>query len=372
MPWLHMFIHSDGNIYPCCKLAGDETMKLGNVEEDLRQVWNNEKFKQLRLNFKNQNYPSCCYHHCFRNTNPLHVYIDKKHTDNKQHYYDTTGIDGSYEYNLKIYNLNESNLCNHKCLYCSGENSFLLDKNKTVKIAYKNVDKLKKDFLDVIDSLEHIIFAAGESAMQENYIFILRELEKRNLNPKIEFVTNLSKYKFENTNIFSLLNNFNNCFVNASIDSYGDKQEYIRVNSKWETVESNRRELLKYPNIKFVVHSVITNLNAFSLPDFHYNWYNKGFLNKSNLRYITLTAPEQYHLSVMPNHTKDMIIEKYKYYKMFLEDEDDKTVNRAKPIKKVNQILKEINRDPVYDVDLFLKQSLDKSPSFYKIFPEFK
>ena len=96
MPWLHMFIHSDGNIYPCCKLAGDETMKLGNVEEDLKAVWNGEKFKQLRLDFKNQNYPSCCYHHCFRNTNPLHVYIDKKHTDNKQHYYDTTGIDGSY------------------------------------------------------------------------------------------------------------------------------------------------------------------------------------------------------------------------------------------------------------------------------------
>jgi radical SAM protein with 4Fe4S-binding SPASM domain len=372
MPWLHMFIHSDGNIYPCCKLAGDETMKLGNVEEDLKAVWNGEKFKQLRLDFKNQNYPSCCYHHCFRNTNPLHVYIDKKHTDNKQHYYDTTGIDGSYEYNLKIYNLNESNLCNHKCLYCSGENSFLLDKNKTIKIAYKDVDKLKKDFLDVIDSLEHIIFAAGESAMQENYIFILRELAKRNLNPKIEFVTNLSKYKFEDTNIFSLLNNFSNCFVNASIDSYGDKQEYIRVNSKWETVEANRRELLKYPNIKFVVHSVITNLNAFSLPDFHYNWYNKGFLSKSNLRYITLTAPEQYHLSVMPNHTKDKIMEKYKYYKMFLHDENDETVNKAKPIKKVNQILKEINRLPVYDVDLFLKQSLDRSSSFYKIFPEFK
>jgi radical SAM protein with 4Fe4S-binding SPASM domain len=369
---LHMFLHSDGKIYPCCKLAGDEPMTLGSVEDDFKSVWNSDKFKKLRLDFKNQNYPTACYHHCFKNSNPLHVFIDEKHKKNKQNYYDNTLDDGSFEYNMKIYNLNESNLCNHKCLYCCGEYSFLLEKNKTVKIAYKNVDKLKKDFLEIADNVEHIIFAAGESAMQENYIFILKTLIEKNLNPKIEFVTNLSKFKFKDCNIFELLNNFSNCFVNASIDSYENKQEYIRVLSKWDTVERNREELLKYKNIKFVCHSVITNLNAYSLPNFHYDWYEKGFLSKNNLRYITLTAPKQYHLSVMPEHTKKLIYEKYKYYKIFLEDETDESINKAKPIKKVDQILKEIKREPVYDVDLFIKQSLESNKEFYKIFPEFK
>jgi len=371
MPWLHMFIHSDGNIYPCCKLAGAKNMVLGNVEQNLKDVWNGEKYREMRKNFKNQDYPLECHQSCFKNTNPLHVFIGQEHKNNKDNFYLNTSPDGSYEYKMKIYNLNESNLCNHKCLYCCGDNSFLLDKNKLIKVAYKNTEKLKQDFLDTADTLDHIIFAAGESTMQENYIFILKELLKRNLTPKIEFVTNFSKHTYNHTNIFELLNNFSNVYVNASIDSFNKRQEYIRVNSKWDTVEANRRELFKYPNIKFVVHSVVTNLNAYALPIFHYDWYRKGYLEKHNLRYITLTTPEQYHLSVMPDKTKQLIYDRYKYYEMFLEDEISTEVNKARPIKKVRQILREIQRAPVYSPKIFIENSVKTNSEFFNIFPEF-
>ena len=49
MPWIHLFANPDGTVLPCC--VGDWQQSMGNVQNTkLEDVFNNEKFKQMRKN----------------------------------------------------------------------------------------------------------------------------------------------------------------------------------------------------------------------------------------------------------------------------------------------------------------------------------
>ena len=49
MPWIHLYANPDGNVLPCC--VGDWQKPMGNVQnKKLEDVFNNEKFKQMRKN----------------------------------------------------------------------------------------------------------------------------------------------------------------------------------------------------------------------------------------------------------------------------------------------------------------------------------
>jgi len=61
------------------------------------------------------------------------------------------------------------------------------------------------------------------------------------------------------------------------------EQNLLDTELIWKDIEVNRQKLFEYPNIKFVAQSVISNLNLWSLPDFHYDWFSKGFLGKHNV-----------------------------------------------------------------------------------------
>lgn len=370
LPWLHQFINTDGKVYPCCKLAGVEKFVLGDVnQQSLREIWADLPMKNMRKDFKEQNYPKECYMQCFNNSNPLNVFISNTYKQNKQNIYNATHADGTYPFDLKILNLNESNVCNHKCLYCNKDYSYLLDENKKIQKAYNTPDDLIKDIDSVIEGVEHIIFASGESVLQPGYYYILKKIKEKNLKIKLDFVTNFSKTSYLNYNIFEILNDHENVTLFASIDTYGKRQEYIRKNSSWDVLEDNRLKLNNYKNIKFAVHSVVSNLNIYTLPDFHMDWYNKGYLTKDNLRYLILTSPKQFHVSVMPEKLKSAVKDKYQSYMEFLKTCTDTTINQATPYNKIQAILKEMQKNEVYNLKAFQDEYYKED--FLQIFEEF-
>jgi predicted transcriptional regulator len=99
------------------------------------------------------------------------------------------------------------------------------------------------------------------------------------------------------------------------------------------------------------------------------DWYNKGYLNKDNLRYLILTSPKQFHVSVMPEKLKSVIKEKYEIYTEFLETCTDTTINQATPCNKIQAILKEMQKNEVYNLKTFQDEYYKEN--FLNIFEEF-
>ena len=52
MPWVHTHVWPSGNAFPCC--MSDSTVEYGNLNDNtLYEIWNNEKYRQLRQNMLN-------------------------------------------------------------------------------------------------------------------------------------------------------------------------------------------------------------------------------------------------------------------------------------------------------------------------------
>jgi radical SAM protein with 4Fe4S-binding SPASM domain len=377
-PWTHMYYHSDKNVYPCCKLAGVEKFKLGNSSDTVESLWNSKVLKQLRKDIINKTEPPECHYHCFNNINPLHLYLPEEYRAKQEEYFLQTAEDGHHNNssNFVIWNINESNICNFKCVYCCSEFSNQFDKTSPIRKSFDNVDSMLQLFEQNIPTIEKLFLSSGESHMQAGYYKMLELLIKNNkTNIEINVHTNMSGYKFGKKNFFELLNNFSNVTVFGSLDSYGERAEYIRNGTCWKTIENTRKVLQQYKNIHFVIQAVITNLNLWSLPDFHQQWYEKGLVGKEDIRYFCLTSPEYLHISVLENSMKQKIEKKYIKYLDFLKDITSTKYNTMTPYDKVSQILDCMKKEPVVspsflNFNLF-KKDLQNKLKFRNVFPEF-
>ena len=380
LPWSHMFYHSDGKVYPCCKLVDNEKFTLGESRDSVEKLWNSQVLRNLRLSFLNDTPTKECIKNCFLSPQPLHTFIDNDILANKDMYFNSTGKDGHFHENFIVWSINESNLCNFKCIYCSFKYStkFYDDlevKPNTVLLkSFNSLDQQLSLFKKYSSKIKTIYFAAGESMLQKGYLEMLKNLyEIGNHNVNIHFITNLSVLNYE---ILNYLNKFNNATLIASLDTYGERAEYIRRGTNWNVIETNRKKLFNYPNIKFMVQSVITNMNVFSLPDFHYDWIEKGFLKKDNLRYYILTSPEHFFVNVLPAGLKHAAKEKLSKYIEFLSDVEDTETNKMLPKSKIFKILKLLDSRQKTPIEIFLNKIKQKDNhenlNFLKAFPEFQ
>ena len=56
-----MFIGACGNVIPWCILADLGTLNFGNIfEENIREIWNSNKYKNFRKMHKNGKIPDIC------------------------------------------------------------------------------------------------------------------------------------------------------------------------------------------------------------------------------------------------------------------------------------------------------------------------
>ncbi|MBI2252238.1 MAG: SPASM domain-containing protein [Armatimonadetes bacterium] len=61
LPWLQIFVSVEGEVAPCCALYSNTGLTLGNIfKEEFKNIWNGEKFRTLRKDFKEGlKYPVC-------------------------------------------------------------------------------------------------------------------------------------------------------------------------------------------------------------------------------------------------------------------------------------------------------------------------
>ena len=232
-----------------------------------------------------------------------------------------------------------SNLCNLKCLTCNERDSSKfhaenksLGISKDASIDYtKIIENKSKAILDVITpELKFLDIRGGETMLIPEIKEVLSSLPKektKNITLKIQ--TNGTIFPDDIwVNIFK---KFKNTKVNVSVDAYRNDNHYIRYPSQWEDI-CKTLNFFKDNNIKFIINTVLSNLNLLVLPKL-LDWiYSNQYLN---YLYI-LKDPIYYRYTNLPKELLEKsIIDLQKFKEPFVNRDTNITIeNLISNLKK--------------------------------------
>lgn len=260
MPFHHMAMRPDGQIFPCCVFRQEEVPEDLNVAHP--DPFNHEYMNWLRQKMLNDEY----VHGCRK------CYEDEKHsarsmrTDLIAPWGGDFGLPSEEEGLGRVKKLTNidlalSNVCNNKCRMCMPQLSthWYSDAKKLGMEIPKGVitDNTIVDSYDLSD-LRFIKVLGGEPMMEQAKL--KKVLNKCTLeNITILLVTNVSI--LPDDELLSLLKQCKNVNIDLSIDSYGTLNEFLRKDSNWKNVSKNVQWYKQhFDNIN--VHSAISAYNV--------------------------------------------------------------------------------------------------------------
>ena len=302
-PWTHTYVSPQGERRLCCASREDakftkQYLDSGGGGTDfnpisLEEHWNSDYMKDIRKRMlAGEAIPQCVV--CNENVLNLHTYrkyftetlfphkiqdiLDS--TDETGH---TTMIPISYDYRL-------SNLCNFKCRMCGDQLSSSwesenkihttptdawLQPNTRRKISNFQVEVLEEELQAAVDQgvIEEIYWVGGEPLMWERHWTIMQQLVDtgQSKDVVVRYNTNLSRTKYKNYDLYSMLDNFKNVNICASIDAIGDIGEYVRTGLKWPEFLQNFNDGMflidRYGQDAIVFDVTLTTPGLFGLKD---------------------------------------------------------------------------------------------------------
>lgn len=366
-PWIHQYVGPMGDVKPCCIYT--QEMELGTMKENtLKEIWNNDNTKQMRLDMlEGKTIAGCevCDKRVgitkpYRDTvNEMYFYNSFRYY-NMEHLVEATKEDGSLdEHQLYFLDARFNNLCNLKCRSCGPRfSSSWFEDHKKLGENYampstamvfpgKKESQLIEEILPHLEKVKSIYFAGGEPLMQIEHYQVLDELVRLNHTGSrakplgIYYNTNFSQLKLGKYSVLEYWNKFDRLDVNASIDGSYKRAEYWRKGTKWNTIVDNRKKVLEQcPNINFTVSYTLSWPNAFNLPEFHKEWTELGYIHVDNLRINFLDGPAYYCLKYIPKFKKQQIEEAFLKHIEWLETQQ---INNPHTIAQYREAIEFMN-----------------------------
>lgn len=360
-PWIHLYVNPDGSALPCC--VADHHSHMGNVRANtIKEVWNSEQYKELRKNMlSGKRCKECqgCYNNEDKGLLSTRQNVNDRYSQHI-HLADLTNEDGSLdEMHLRHFDVRWSNICNFKCRSCSHTYSSSWAKEDGLDNIYifaggNSNDLLYDQFEPYFNGIETFYFAGGEPLLTDKHYEILEYLiENNKTDVLLDYNTNLSKLTYKNKNILDLWKNFKNVRVHASIDSYGDRAEYIREGTNWNDIKSNLLTIKEStPHVQLQTGSVISAFNIFTIPEF-LNEMKEIFGNNYSPFFYTIINPNYYSADILNDNFKNLLLEKLISYQPFndgVRNEVDKVIQYVKE-SNFNEDLKEqfVTKNMYYD-----------------------
>lgn len=338
-PWVHLHTYPTGEAHPCC--FSERPPDIGSTRVNtLKELWNAPLMKELRLDLLNERVnPMCVRCHEQQEVG----FFSGRQSANKHHGHHIkrvfdTNLDGSYDdFKMTYWDIRFSNLCNLRCRSCGPifSSQWYQDqvdlvgkdwasKNKVLNFAGRHKMDMWEQLLPHIDYVEQIYFAGGEPLIMDEHYRILDELERRQrFDVRLIYNTNFTETKLKDRFVFDYWKNFKNVSVGASLDDMGPRAEYIRKGTDWAQVEDNRRRMLDTcPDVDFYISPTLSIMNALSLPDFHRDWVEKGFIQARDLNVNILQDPAYYRIDIATSEYKEKIHKKYLEHLDWLRPQD--------------------------------------------------
>ena len=333
LPWVHTHIKPNKDVHICCR----KSIPLGNLNKNsLNEIFNSKKMDTIRSKMLNgEKVEGCekCYH-C-ENLNNYSMrkmmnlwFLELLHNNNITPWKDDVIYDGTnYDYDwvelfkntpkkIKWLAIHASNICN---LSCRGCYSMLSSKWKKDELNLGiNPHPLYDDNLSTFninfEDIEFITMYGGEPLiMKQNDQLADILLSTPNLSNKIlQYYTNGTI--MVNSKILELWKKVRYLHLNVSIDDYGEYNDYFRFGSKWDDVQNNLKQYIKYKNKYGWQLSIATVINIHNVEhlDLLYNFLIDMGINSSQITYNLCIIPEELDIRNLPDEYKELIINKYK------------------------------------------------------------
>ena len=343
-PWIHLHAFPTGDAHPCC--YSEMAHKIGHTKEKtLGEIWNDQPMRDLRIRMLN-NEPSGACKKCYEQE--ANGFFSGRQSANKHHGHHVqralnTQDNGHLDqFEMTYWDIRFSNLCNLSCRSCGHifSSSWYRDqsqiagpewaqRHQVLNFAGRTQTDIWEQLVPHLDYVEQIYFAGGEPLMMDEHYRILEELERRGrFDVRLIYNTNFTQVRLKDRMVFDYWKRFDSVSVGASLDDMGPRGEYIRKGTRWATVEANREKMMQEcPRVDFYISPTLSILNAWSLPDFHRNWVERGFIRAQDLNVNILQDPVHYRIDIAPSKYKERLTEKYQQHIEWLRPQD--TLARA-------------------------------------------
>jgi len=337
-PWMHFANRSDGSVNLCCSDYGKasekgQPVKLG--QESVQEIWNSEYHRQARVDFLSGRRRDECRRCYFEEDMglesmrqwALRAYENEIEEASRRGVFKKTLEDGgATSESPSQFDLMLGNKCNLECNMCDTVTSSRLNKSMTevatreagsaetqkfLKEFYQLTPRDQKAF-DWIDnaevwndlyaraaSIRKICITGGEPTLIPQVPELIRHLLEKSDPSQIDVTTSTNAMVY-NPELMTVMNDprWLGSNLQVSIDGIGETQEYIRYQSRWETVWKNFEKICTHRNINITVNFVLQAYNIENLLPFLSWMSGQGHLiplHKVTVRF--LREPE--HLQVL-------------------------------------------------------------------------
>lgn len=336
LPWTHLNVQPNGDIYPCCMSPYNQP--IGNTSKDtLEEIWNGDKMKTIRKQMLNGERPEACKR-CFLLEDNGVVSPRTHHTeffeDKIEEFVSKTNPEtGEFsDFKLRYWDFRWSNKCNFKCRMCgvyssskwyedaiaihglrpenNGVFNFNLNSREDI---FKYVDKFIYD-------VEEIYFAGGEPlVMDENYLILEKLIEAGRTDVFLRYNTNFSHLKYKKWDLFDMWMKFQRdpkgkVTLFASLDAAGELAEVARSGTNWARVEDNLRKCIQ-AGIHVVFAPTVSLINMYHINELIDVAAKIGLPPGSFSVHNLLTDPGYYDIRLLPDSIKESFIKKLTHYR---------------------------------------------------------
>jgi MoaA/NifB/PqqE/SkfB family radical SAM enzyme len=282
LPFIHLATRPNGDVRVCCTAnasgAGiSDDKEAGLVKKDginmnlrdhtIEEVWNSEQMRSTRLQMLNGEVPASCTK-CFAEEAKG---IKSKRSWETEVWQERVCLDsivssmdnhGELPVDIPYFDLRLGNMCNLKCIMCSPHDSSSWIKDWKLQYPKYDLIDLKQDqgwdpnydyawykkgsFIKSVKNqakyIKELYFAGGEPLMIPEHYSILEFMVEEGYAKNC-----VLRYNSNGTDIsdrlLSLWTYFKEVKFNFSIDAVGEKNDYIRYPSKWDSLLTNIHKL---------------------------------------------------------------------------------------------------------------------------------
>ena len=343
LPWMHMHAFPDGRVYPCC--LAEYFHPVGDLRKNtMREVWNQDKYKAMRVNMlADKPCIECtkCYeqekHGAFSMRNDANR--NYGHMIKEVH---QTQEDGTHdEFKIRYWDVRFSNLCNFRCRSCGpifssnwyNDHVKLYNRKpdvlgrdmERVEYAAGDEDAMERQMVEHVPYLEQVYFAGGEPLiMKEHYTLLEKLIEAGKTDIRLQYNTNFSELAFKDKHVFEYWKHFKNISVGASLDGMDSQAELIRKGANWRQTVINRERMIKeVPHVDFYVSSTVSSMNVLHVLKFHKEWVRLGLIQAKDWNINLCQSPDWYRPDIFPTWFKEQeIYPAYEEHIAWLDPQD--------------------------------------------------
>ncbi len=291
LPWVHLFLSSDGISTLCCQSPTpivENGEPLTAQTHPLRYLWNSDALKDIRRRMaEGERLPRCV--NCWQNERFTGT---SYRMDSRARWLDgnpalRAAIEQAEDWTAPadpLYvDLRLGNLCNLKCTICKPIYSSQIERDP-VHARWTNsvydrrpgrfpgsewweAEGLLDEIMEMSGNVAMIQLAGGEPTINRTELAWLKRLcdEGRAKDIELVLITNLTT---AHQNLLEMLPKFKSVRACLSIDGYGATYEYVRYPARWPTIVRNLARLrTARADIALDIACVLQAINPGSIPD---------------------------------------------------------------------------------------------------------